>query len=203
MSKAITLIGSMKFWDTFLETAEKLHREGNIVFLPIKDTSDNISEETMAVYDKLIREMIFSSDEVLVINVNKYIGKSTRSEINYAIENDIPVTYLEDGSLKITTLCGSRKFQREFTEVFRDRTLRGEIVLTPTIFEFTEIQVEKMTEDEHNLQDNIHFTKIDMSDLVFIINPCGYIGEDTRKEIEYAKSIGKKIEYLEPIKEEN
>lgn len=47
--------------------------------------------------------------------------------------------------------------------------------------------------------DELHFRKIDISDRVYVINVDGYIGESTRNEIEYAESIGKPIDYLEPI----
>ena len=45
--------------------------------------------------------------------------------------------------------------------------------------------------------DDMHKRKIDMADEIFVINKGGYIGESTRSEIEYAKSIGKPVRYLE------
>jgi hypothetical protein len=45
--------------------------------------------------------------------------------------------------------------------------------------------------------DELHFRKIDLADWILILNYDGYIGESTRKEIEYARSIGKIIRYLE------
>jgi len=45
--------------------------------------------------------------------------------------------------------------------------------------------------------DELHLRKIDMSDEIFVYNKNGYIGESTRKEIEYAKKLGKLIKYLE------
>ena len=53
------------------------------------------------------------------------------------------------------------------------------------------------------IMDNLHLRKIDMADKVFVINYQGYIGERTRFEINYAKSINKPIEYLEPIDKTN
>jgi hypothetical protein len=47
--------------------------------------------------------------------------------------------------------------------------------------------------------EELHRRKIDMADLVYIINENGYMGQGTRDEIEYAKSQNKKIEYLKPI----
>lgn len=48
--------------------------------------------------------------------------------------------------------------------------------------------------------DELHLRKIDLADRVFIINGDGYIGESTRKEIEYAKATNKPISYLEEVK---
>ena len=45
----------------------------------------------------------------------------------------------------------------------------------------------------------MHKQKIDMSDEIYVINVCGYIGESTKSEIEYAKRKCKKIYYLERI----
>lgn len=45
--------------------------------------------------------------------------------------------------------------------------------------------------------DDLHFRKIDLSDRVYVCNYDGYIGESTTNEINYAKSVGKHIEYLE------
>ena len=49
--------------------------------------------------------------------------------------------------------------------------------------------------------DELHLRKIDLADSLFIVNLDGYIGESTRKEIEYAKSLNKPITYLEDEKE--
>ena len=41
-----------------------------------------------------------------------------------------------------------------------------------------------------------------MADEIFVVNPNGYIGTDTAKEIEYAKMKNKIIKYLVEIKNE-
>jgi hypothetical protein len=48
--------------------------------------------------------------------------------------------------------------------------------------------------------DELHFRKIDLADRVYVINADGYIGNSTRREIEYAKQLGKPVEYMEPHK---
>ena len=47
--------------------------------------------------------------------------------------------------------------------------------------------------------DDMHKRKIDMADEIFVINVGGYIGESTRSEIEYAKSTGKRVKFLEQL----
>lgn len=47
--------------------------------------------------------------------------------------------------------------------------------------------------------DDMHKRKIDMADGIYVINVGGYIGESTRAEIEYAKALGKSVDYLERL----
>jgi hypothetical protein len=42
----------------------------------------------------------------------------------------------------------------------------------------------------------VHFQKIRMADEVYIVDPGGYVGESTRREIAYAESLGKPVRYL-------
>ncbi len=47
--------------------------------------------------------------------------------------------------------------------------------------------------------DDMHFRKIDLADEIFVVNPGGYIGASTRREIEYAHSTGKDVKYTVPV----
>ena len=47
--------------------------------------------------------------------------------------------------------------------------------------------------------DDMHKSRIDMSDCIYVINKDGYIGDDTRSEIVYAKNLGIEIRYMEEI----
>ncbi len=95
----------------------------------------------------------------------------------------------------IITLCGSIKFKDEFIKVQEKLTLDGNIVFTPNFF--TSIKKEQIDEKTKQMLDKMHKQKIDMSDEIYVINFEGYIGESTKSEIEYAKTKGKKISYLE------
>lgn len=104
---------------------------------------------------------------------------------------------------KVITLCGSTKFKKEFMEVQKDLTLKGNIVISVGLFGHSgDNEVwENMDEGEFTktkeMLDDMHKRKIDMANEIFVINVGGYIGESTKSEIEYAKVKGKKINYLE------
>ena len=99
------------------------------------------------------------------------------------------------GRPRIVCLCGSTKFKEEFLETEKSFTLRGWIVLTVGFFTHADNVV---TPDQVKyMLDELHLYKIDLADLVLIINKDGYIGESTASEIAYAKASGKPIEYLE------
>lgn len=101
--------------------------------------------------------------------------------------------------MQVITLCGSTKFKKQFREMEATLTLQGNIVLSLGFFEQSEGI--KITEEQEKLFEKIHFHKIDMSDEIFVIDFNGYIGNSTRKEIEYASSKGKVIRYYSGIKQ--
>ena len=105
---------------------------------------------------------------------------------------------MDNRKYNIITLCGSIKFKDQFIKVQEKLTLEGNIVLTPNFF--NNIKKEEIDEKTKKMLDEMHRQKIDMSDEIYIINFGGYIGESTKAEIEYAKTKGKKISYLESIK---
>lgn len=97
--KVITLCGSTKFKDEFLKVQKQLTLEGNIVisvgFFEHVDGENVISPEMKVILDDIHKRKIDMSDEIYVINKNGYIGKSTKSEIEYAIKTGKRVDYLE------------------------------------------------------------------------------------------------------------
>ncbi len=107
------------------------------------------------------------------------------------------------GNYKVITLCGSTKFKNEFLKVQKDLTLSGNIVISVGLFghsgdsEVWEDMDEGTLTKTKEMLDDMHKRKIDMADEIFVINVGGYIGESTKSEIEYAKSHGKKVNYLE------
>ena len=98
--KVITLCGSTRFKDAFLQEQKRLTLEGNIVLsvgLFGHSGDDEVwAEGTKAMLDDMHKRKIDMADEIFVINVGGYIGESTRSEIAYAQSTGKVVRYLEE-----------------------------------------------------------------------------------------------------------
>ena len=98
--KVITLCGSTRFKDEFLEVQKRLTLEGNVVIsVGLFGHSGDKEVWTEGVKDMLDRQHLAKidlADEIFVINVGGYIGESTRREIAYAEYKGQSITYLEE-----------------------------------------------------------------------------------------------------------
>ena len=114
----ITLCGSTRFKEQFLEAQKRLTLEGNIVIsvgLFGHSGDDEVwTEGTKEMLDDMHKRKIDMADSFYVINVGGYIGSSTRSEIEYAKANGKEVRYMENaamltvgGQISITHLAPS------------------------------------------------------------------------------------------------
>jgi len=95
----ITLCGSTRFKEQFLEAQKRLTLEGNIV-ISVGLFGHSGDEEvwvpgTKEMLDDMHKQKIDMADAIYVINVGGYIGASTRSEIEYARANGKRVLFLE------------------------------------------------------------------------------------------------------------
>ena len=97
--KVITLCGSTRFKTEFLDAQKRLTLDGNIVIsvgLFGHSGDDEVwAEGTKEMLDDMHKRKIDMADAIYVINVGGYIGSSTRSEIDYALQNGKEVYYLE------------------------------------------------------------------------------------------------------------
>ena len=109
---------------------------------------------------------------------------------------------------KIVCLCGSTRFSEAFQEANLHETLEGNIVLTIGCDRrsdaeiFSHLQPDELGATQIRLAE-LHLRKIDLADEVLILNVGGYIGESTRRELQYARSQGKVIRFLENASEDN
>lgn len=104
--RVITLCGSTRFKDEFMEVQKRLTLEGNIVVSVglfghsgDKEVWDGMDEGTLSKTKEMLDDMhkrkIDMADSIYVINVGGYIGDSTRSEIEYAEQHGKEIKYLE------------------------------------------------------------------------------------------------------------
>ena len=97
--KVITLCGSTRFKDAFMDVQKQLTLDGNIVISVglFGHAGDNEvwTEGIKEMLDDMHKRKIDMADEIYVINVGGYIGSSTKSEIEYATTTGKPVRYLE------------------------------------------------------------------------------------------------------------
>ena len=98
---------------------------------------------------------------------------------------------------EIVCICGSTRFAAEMLAANRDLTLAGAIVVAPGVFTDRE-PLGKVTDEQKAALDALHLRKIDLADRVLVINPGGYIGESTRREIGYARATGKPVSFTNP-----
>ena len=106
----ICLCGSTRFTDLMLVKQWELTKQGHIVLswcaLPnsyfeqqnnFKGDYTHIGdlENVKEIVDEVHKRKIDLADKVFVLNVGGYIGKSTRSEIDYALAQEKPGEYLE------------------------------------------------------------------------------------------------------------
>jgi hypothetical protein len=126
------------------------------------------------------------------------MDSSCRSPIMNLME-DQQAPQSAEGEAKVITLCGSTKFEAEFAEVNQRLTMEGCVVISLGMFSLPDLPDYDWTADSSDLKGRlggVHFQKIRMADEVYIVDPGGYVGESTRREIAYAESLGKPVRYL-------
>ena len=75
----------------------------------------------------------------------------------------------------------------------RELTLAGVIVVAPGEPD------EMVTDEQKTALDALHLRKIDLADRVLVVNPGGYVGESTRREIAYADATGTPVSFTDPV----
>ena len=99
----VCLCGSTRFIECFAIVSWELEQAGYIVlgchYMPPGYPSDHLAEHAgegvKQRMDRLHFRKIEMADYIVVLNVNGYIGWSTRNEIKYAEKLGKPIYYLE------------------------------------------------------------------------------------------------------------
>ncbi|MEV6532842.1 hypothetical protein AB0M86_25180 [Streptomyces sp. NPDC051639] len=102
----------------------------------------------------------------------------------------------------IVVLCGSTTYWDQLAEAALYETAAGRIVLSPgcNMNQPHPLWSDLKRADRLKAKlGELHLRKIDLADDVLVVNPDGYMGDSTRREIDYARSLGKPIRYTNPV----
>jgi hypothetical protein len=94
---------------------------------------------------------------------------------------------------EIVCICGSARFVAELRAANRALTFAGVIVLAPGEAEGP------VTPDQKAVLDALHLRKIDLADRILVVNPGGYLGASTSREIAYARAAGRPVSFTDPL----
>lgn len=102
---------------------------------------------------------------------------------------------------EIVCICGSARFVDEMNSANRHLTLAGAIVVAPSVLANADGHGAEaaITDEQRTALGELHLRKIDLADRVLVVNPGGYIGESTTREIAYAEASDKPVSYTDPI----
>jgi hypothetical protein len=115
-----------------------------------------------------------------------------------------PEEKLEDGKRRlgirdVVVLCGSMRFAEQMAEVAIEESVDGALVLKPDCNMKLphRLWADPAIADELKVQlDDQHRQKIRLADRVLVVGD--YVGDSTRAEIAYARSLGKPVEFTAP-----
>ncbi len=99
----------------------------------------------------------------------------------------------------IVVICGSTRFMTEMNEADLRETKAGKIVVKPGCDMKSPRELRSGPAEAEALKarlDDLHRAKIRLADEVLIVG--GYIGDSTRAEIAYARSLGKPVRFTHP-----
>ena len=141
------------------------------------------------------RERILQSDLAVVVSRSRHMGSTLVNDgVDFAIDNGVPVLFSRK-PLDVVTLSGSMKNAYAMITMQTKLTHTGHLVLVPQHLHerasemssgipapaFSPEEIEKLHE--------IHNTKIRISKRIVVVTTDWYFGQDTAREIRFAKQI--------------
>ena len=121
---------------------------------------------------------------------------SVSREPRHTRSNVVKVLHWGDTPPSVICLVGADRFRSEFMSAYRAFTKAGHIVVMPGLYETTNAVIHDP--ETKRMLDELQLKKIDMADIVVVVQPAGQMTDTTKREVEYAESLGKQVRYLEP-----
>nr|WP_209311359.1 hypothetical protein [Streptomyces spiramenti] len=100
---------------------------------------------------------------------------------------------------RIVVICGSTRFVLDMAEADLRETAAGNIVVKPGCDMKSPHELWSDPAEAENLKlrlDDLHRAKIRLADEALVVGD--YIGDSTRAEITYARSLGKPVRFTHP-----
>ena len=94
--------------------------------------------------------------------------------------------------MKVVTICGSMKFEEQMKSLAFELETKADMCVLQCVYG---LDKESLSTDDIDKLNNTHLKKIDISDAIYVVDIDGYIGNQVKKEIEYAKGKGKEVMY--------
>lgn len=94
--KIITVCGSLRYWDEIIRITEKMALQGNCMLSMVYPTEHAYTREEKELLRNMHKERIKLSDAILVVDIDNYIGRNTRSEIEFAEYSKKEIIYYSD-----------------------------------------------------------------------------------------------------------
>lgn len=92
--------------------------------------------------------------------------------------------------MKTVTMCGSMKFEKEMQRIAYLLETKHAFNVLQCVYNMDNLDI---SEQERAALANAHIRKIELSDAIYVMDIQGYVGSQTLKEIEFAKSKGKEV----------
>ena len=188
----------LRYYRQYLKLFNKMDTELNSTNIFDKNIKENleIMQDTLDKYKVQLDNLanLNEKNNIIIQKQNDLIKALKDANIANALKNSesFPKEF-KFPKRKIVCLCGSTKFKEAFEKANREETAKGNIVLTVAMF--GHLEGLDMNSEEKKTFDAVHYDKIELADEILVLNIDGYIGESTKKEIEYAKSSNKTIRY--------
>ena len=88
--------------------------------------------------------------------------------------------------MKIVTICGSMKFENEMKKVAFILETKHDMSVLQCVYNEDKLE---LGEDEIAALNSAHLKKIELADAVYVVDLHGYIGEQVKKEIAFARKL--------------
>ena len=104
--KVVTICGSMKFKDKMMEVARDLEIKNKYVVIQCVYGNDKFNEEEQVLLAELHYKKIDISDAIYVVNVDGYIGTSTKKAAfnDFTQENDVIAVFFDGNAVVVDTV---------------------------------------------------------------------------------------------------